>query len=182
MRGYTYLSVLWHSKSTICFYTRGYTSWCVVIHIFFILQRRYAPFSAPRHSHFTKCGYTRGYTLNAWLYTFISTPAFHSTIYGYIHGYASRCAVIRIFLHYRRRYTPFSILRHSYSTTCSYTRGYTLWCVVIPVIRPCNHIIYMYSIVPYTVNLFQHHPLCFVTAFSKYVSTLFFIRTYGHIA
>ena len=44
----------------------------------------------------------------------------------------------------------------------SYTRNFTY-----------IHVIYTYVIDPYIVSLFQHRPLCFVTAFSKYVSTLF---------
>jgi len=59
----------------------------------------------------------RGYTLNSWLYTFICTPAFHSAIYGYIRGYASRCMVIRIFFTlkasvYTVLHTPALTLHH----------------------------------------------------------------------
>ena len=143
----------------------------------------------------------RRYTLNAWLYTFICTPAFPSTIYDYIRGYASRyvlvvihiffyikgvgihrspysgtrisphmvtrvviplhvwlyikCAVthiylyssiplyriclytwlyimyvvIRIFLHYRRGYTPFSVLRNLYFTKCIFFFFFSYACL-----------------------------------------------------
>ena len=47
-------------------------------------------------------------------------------------------------------------------TVYSYTRNFTY-----------IHVIYTYVIVPYIVSLFQHSPLCLVTAFSKQVSTLF---------
>ena len=75
----------------------------------------------------------RGYTLNAWLYTFICTLAFHFAIYGYIHGYAPRCVVIRIF--FTLKASVYTVLRtptltlHQiwlYVLLYHFMRGYTL--------------------------------------------------------
>ena len=137
MRSYTHLSVLRHS-------TLPYIVIYVVMHhgawLYYIFTLRTSLYTilcittlVYHHMRLFTWLYhiMRGYALNAWLYTFICTLAFHCTT----------------------------------------------WCVVIPIIRVCNHIIYTYSIVLYIVTLFQHCPLCLVTTFSKYVSTQFFIHT-----
>ena len=120
-------------------------------------------------------GYTCIFTLKASIYTVLRTPALtlhhvvtRMVIPLHVWSYIKHM-VIHIYLYsniplYRMRlYTWLCITIYSYTRNFAYTY---------------IHVIYTYVIVPYIVSLFQHRPLCLVTAFSKYVSTLFFIHTY----
>ena len=99
-----------------------------------------------QHSHFTMW-------LHAWLYHFMCGYTLNTWLYTFIYTLTFHC------------------------TACGYTRGYASRYTVIPVISRIYtyiHVIYTYVIVPYIVSLFQHRSLCLITAFSKYVSTLFY--------
>ena len=101
------------------------------------------------YMYITVCGYTCIFTLKA---SVLRTPALtlHRVVIPLHVWLYIKHIVIHIYLfHY---------------TACGYASRYT----VIPVISR----IYTYVIDSYIVSLFQHRPLCFVTAFSKYVSTL----------
>ena len=146
MRGYTHLSV--YSGISLC-HRRLYTWLCVTV-----------------------CGYTCIFTLKVSIYTVLRTPALtlhhvvtHMVIPLHVWLYIKHI-VIHIYLYsniplYRMRlYTWLCITVYSYTRNFAYIYTYI-------------HVIYTYVIVPYIVFLFQHSPLCLVTAFSKYVSTLF---------
>ena len=87
-----------------------------------------------------------GYTLNAWLYTFLCTPAFHFAIYGYIRGYASWCVAIRIF--FTLKASVYTVLR-----TPALTLHHVVTHMVIPLhvwlyIKHMVIHIYLYSNIP----------------------------------
>jgi len=110
-------------------------------------------------------GYTCIFTLKATIYTVLQHSHFtiwlHAWLYHFMCGYTLNTWL----------YTFIYTLTF-HCTACGYASRYT----VIPVISRIYtyiHVIYTYVIVPYIVSLFQHSPLCLVTAFSKYVSTLF---------
>ena len=129
-------------------------------------MRGYSVYYGISLCHFTVCGYTCIFTLKAVLHHSHFTMWLHAWLYHFMCGYTLNTWL----------YTFIYTLTF-HCTACGYTRGYASRYTVIPVISR----IYTYVIDSYIVSLFQHRPLCFVTAFSKYVSTLFFIRTYGHI-
>ena len=122
------------------------------------------------YMYITVRGYTCIFTLKATIYTVLHTPALT------LHHMVTRMVIpLHVWLYIKHMVIHIYLF---HCTSCGYTRGYALRYTVISVISR----IYTYVIDPYIVSLFQHRPLCFVTAFSKYVSTLFFIHTYGHIA
>jgi len=87
-----------------------------------------------------------GYALNAWLYTFICTPAFHFAIYGYTRGYASWCVAIRIF--FTLKASVYTVLR-----TPALTLHHVVTHMVIPLhvwlyIKHMVIHIYLYSNIP----------------------------------
>jgi len=113
-------------------------------------------------------GYTCIFTLKASIYTVLRTPALT------LHHVVTRMVIpLHVWL-YIKHMVIYILTFHC--TACGYTRGYASRYTVIPVISRIYtyiHAIYTYVIVPYIVSLFQHRPLCLVTTFSKYVSTLF---------
>jgi len=94
----------------------------------------------------------RGYTLNAWLYAFICTLAFHFPIYGYIRGYASRCVVIRIF--FALKASVYTVFRTPALTLHHVVTRMIAWLYIKLMVMH----IYLYSNIPlYHMRLYTWH-------------------------